>query len=141
MNVTIVINKTPTAQYSSPLVILCIQICIFLYIVFFSYYRVCRKWAVLTRSPVLWKKIDVEILPSHVSQTTVMKCFVDKLPLCVTCIRLLFRFRHSWSGPLDFKQLSMRLHDRCPHLEMLILDTAILSDNLTSIIDLCTEFL
>lgn len=95
----------------------------------------------LSRSSILWKKVNVEFSPSHVSQTTVAKNFVCLLPSCVTSIRLDFKYRDDWTERLNFEELSARLQELSPHLEMLILDRAILSNTLSSIIDLCTQCL
>lgn len=112
-----------------------------MFITFFFYYRVCRSWNALTKSPSLWKKVNVKFHYMHGSQNIVAKCFVDSLPACATCIRLDFRFRSSWTEPLNFKELSIKLQEKCPHLEVLFLYGAELSDNLPSVIHLCALFL
>lgn len=108
---------------------------------FTFYYRVSRKWNELTRSPVLWKKVDVEFHWSHGSQNTVAEYFVNKLPSCASHLRLNFEYHRNWTEPLDFEKLSTRLKERCPHLKMLILDSVTLSNSLSLVIDLCTVFL
>lgn len=112
----------------------------FIYI--FFPYSVCRKWNMLTRSPTLWKRVNVNFHYSHESQTTVTSCFINTLPPCVTCIRINFKRIHAgWSEHLNFEELCLRLQRSCPCLKILIFSGAILSDNLTPIIDLCTQFL
>lgn len=71
----------------------------------------------------------------------VVKNFTDRLPTCCTYIRLNFRLIYGCIEPLHFEELSVRLKKRCPHLEMLILDTVNISDSLPSVIDMCSELL
>lgn len=94
----------------------------------------------LKRTPALWKKIDVKFHWSHIPNT-VTRYFVNTLPSCVTSIRL------HYSSPsldcteqLNFAELCVQLQGRCPCLEALILEHVQLSDNLPTVINLCTQF-
>lgn len=98
----------------------------------------CRRWSEITRSPILWKTVNMDFSPSHGSQTTIATCFTNILPSCATRMRLDFTTRHKWTEHLNFEDLSMRLKEKCPHLELLILNHARFSDTLPSVIDMCT---
>lgn len=106
----------------------------------FSYYRVCRKWNVLTKDPDLWKDVNVSFHKSHKSQDTVVRCFMKILPPSLFRIRLYFG-EFVWENGLNFKELCMEFQRRCPDLKMLILEGAVISESLQSIIDSCTEIL
>lgn len=96
----------------------------------------------LARSPVLWKKVDVQIFPSHNrSLTSITKSFIDRLLPCVTYIRLDFNNNFEWVIKLVFVELCVRLQEKCPHLEVFILIRCEFSDSLSSVINLCTQFL
>lgn len=95
----------------------------------------------LTRSPVLWRKVDVEFQRRRGSQNAVINSFVNRLPSCVTCIRFDFRDHRHWREPVNFTQLCIRLQEKCPRLKVLILHESKLSDSLPLIIDLCIQFL
>lgn len=101
----------------------------------------CKGWSILTKSPVLWKKVNIEFSPSHESQTFVVESFVNTLPPCVTAITLDFTYSDDWAKPLNFEQLSVKLQEKCPHVKMLSLKYAVLSDTLPLIIDFCSLFL
>lgn len=68
------------------------------------------------------------------------KGFVNKLPSCVTSIRLYYSNRDC-TEQLNFEELCLGLQRRCPRLEMLNLECVHLTDNLPSVIGLCTHFL
>lgn len=108
--------------------------------IFFSHYSVCSRWNRVTRSPTLWKKVDVKFYLSRKSLNTMTMCFVNKLPSCVTSIRLDYSNLDS-TEELNFEEFCVRLRKRCPHLEMLILEHVHFPDNLPSVIGLCTQFL
>lgn len=95
----------------------------------------------MTQSPVLWREVDVKLYHSFGSQNTVATSFVNKLPSCVYRIRLDFRISLDWTEPLNFEELSSILRKRCPHLKILILECAKLSDSFPLIIDLCAQYL
>lgn len=107
----------------------------------FSCYRVCRKWNVLTRSPILWRRVDVILYEHRESQTEAVKKLIAILSCCVTHISLDFRDIYSWTERLNFSELSVRLQEKCPHLETFILEDAKLSESLLLVIDLCTRLL
>lgn len=85
--------------------------------------------------------MHVEFSSSHQSQNTIANNFVKALPSCVTHIRLDFKNRDSWTEKLSFEELSASLKERCSDLKVLIIYGAILSENLLSVINLCTSFL
>lgn len=95
----------------------------------------------LTKSPLLWKKVDVKLILCHGSETETVTNFINTLPFCVTYIRLDFTLISYHFEPLKFEELCVNLQEKCPNLEVLILDKVKLSDNLLAVIDLCTLFL
>lgn len=101
----------------------------------------CKRWNVLTKSPLLWKKVDVKLILRDNSHTEIVTNFVNTLPFCVTCIRLDFTLISHHFESLKFEEFCVKLQEMCPSLEILILDKAKLSDSLSSIIDLCILFL
>lgn len=94
----------------------------------------------MTKSPDLWKKVDVELYDPGGSQTKAARKLVLKLSSCTTHIKLDFRHRSDWTELLDFKELCLRLK-KCRRLQMLYLRASKLADNLQSVIDFCTQFL
>lgn len=111
---------------------------------FFFYYRVCRKWCALTKSPVLWKNVDVKFSFSDTSQTAIAKSLINQLPTCVTSIRLdftEFSAHYCTVSKSDFEELCKKLLEKCPHLESLMLTNCEILDRLSSVINLCNQFL
>lgn len=104
----------------------------------------CKRWNALTKSPVLWKIVDVEL---YESTSEAVKTFVQTLPSCVSSIKLNFMDMEYWEGDywqhqkLDFEELCVMIQEKCPHLQLLNMWNALFSNNLQSITDLCTRFL
>lgn len=95
----------------------------------------------LRRTPALWKEIDVKFHWSHIPNS-VTRYFVNTLPSCVTSIRLHYSsLGLDCTEQLNFADLCVQLQGRCPCLEALILEHVQLSDNLPTVINLCTQFL
>lgn len=86
--------------------------------------------------------MDVQFFPSrNKSPTCLTKSFINRLPPCVTSIKLFFYNHFEWTLKLVFVELCMRLQERCPHLEVLILIQCEFSDSFSTVTDLCTQFL
>lgn len=85
--------------------------------------------------------MDVKLHHNRESPNDVATKLINQLPSCVTHIKLHFRSRRSYVEKLYFEELCLKLQEKCPQLEMLFLQQTQLSNDLPSVIDLCTEFL
>lgn len=101
----------------------------------------CTRWNMLTRSPLLWKKVDVKLHPNRASSNDLATKLINQLPSCVTHIKLHFRPCRSYVEMLYFEEFCLKLQEKCPQLEMLFLQQTELSNDLPSVIDLCSKLL
>ena len=114
----------------------------FILVIFIYFYRVCRRWNEYASSPVLWKKVNVKFFwyKNDGLQNEEVTNFATKLSSSTTHIKLDF-IGGSWIGGLNFEELCVKLKERSPRLHTLILQYALITDSLSSVIDLCGEFL
>ena len=89
---------------------------------------------------MLWKKTDVKFCWFNGSQSEISSVFVKNLCSSVTHLKFIFNYCH-WKKRLNFEKLCLQLKGKCPHLHTLILHRALFSVSLSSVIDLCNEFL
>lgn len=82
--------------------------------------------------------MNVQFPPSHKSASDATESFINRLPSCVTSIRL--DFAHT-CGRLDFVEFCMNLQQNCPNLDELILTRSDFSRSFSSVIDICIHFL
>ena len=109
--------------------------------VFFLFYRVCKLFNECTRYPTLWKKVDIKFAWFNGSQNEIASIFAKKLSSSVKYMKLDFSFYSwDWRRKLSFEELCFSLKEKCSNLHTLTLYYALLSENLPSVIDLCSEF-
>lgn len=85
----------------------------------------------------MWKKVKI----FSCCKLKIIKSFINGLPSCVTSIKLDFMKCDDRTEPNDFEELCLKLQENCPNLEELILNGYVLSNSLSSAIDICTQFL
>lgn len=103
----------------------------------------CKRWHALTKNPVLWKVVDVDL---YECRTEAVQKFVHILPSCVSFIKIDFKDymwrEEDWDDEkLDFEEICITLNEKCPHLQVLKMCHAELFDGLASVIDLCAQYL
>ena len=84
--------------------------------------------------------IDVKFSWHHGSQNEVVSYFSKELCPSMTYLKLDFDFCY-WLGAMDFKEFCVELQEKCPHIQTLILNNALLSVSFHSAISICSEFL
>lgn len=111
-------------------------------LIFISYCRVCKRWNELAKDPVLWKEVNVKFFGSHRYQSTAANSLFDRLPSCVTSFTLYFYLNVKEAKPLlDFAEFCLKLQEKFPHLEKLMLIYTELSESLSSVVDICAQLL